>query len=211
MNDQQRMADHWWWRPGWGLSRRFYTWHLTFEHSPEVHRLAQTYRDALAEVSGLDLVPDKWLHLTMQGVGFVDEVSDADVRAIVDAAQTRLALLPAFELKLDRPRITPEAIRWEATPVGPPSAVRDAIRSAIADVWTTVPEPAEGFEAHVTIAYSNADGPAGPVQNALDQVDEPPALAEIRSADLIILNRDEQMYEWERFATAPLKAGPMRG
>lgn len=204
MGDELEMANHWWWRPGWEKGRRFYTWHLTFEHAPEVHRIAQAYRDGLAGVPGLDLVPNQWLHLTMQGLGFVDEVAEADVHAIVQAATTRLGGIAPFELKLDRPRITPEAIRWEATPAEPPAAARDAIRAAIGAVWPAVPEQAEGFTAHVTIAYNNAEGPASPVQAALDAVAAAPAVAPIRSAELIVLGRDRGMYEWETFATVPL-------
>ncbi|MEU4229605.1 2'-5' RNA ligase family protein [Nonomuraea sp. NPDC026600] len=201
---EQHMADHWWWRPGWSRGRRFYTWHLTFQHAPEVHRIADEYRQGLAKIEGLDLVPDQWLHLTMQGLGFTDEVDEHDVRAIVQAATRRLAAIPEFELKLDRPRITPEAIRWEATPAAPPAAVRSAIREGIAEVWASVPEPEDGFAAHVTIAYSNASGPAAPVAAALAEVNTAQASARIDSAELIVLGRDRQMYEWEPFASAPL-------
>ncbi|MEU8196444.1 2'-5' RNA ligase family protein [Microbispora amethystogenes] len=205
MTDEQRMANHWWWRPGWKEGRRFYTWHFTFDGESDVQRIAQQYRERLNGVAGLDLVPDRWLHLTMQGLGFVDEVADKDVRAIVEAATIRLADIPAFELTLDRPQITPEAIRWEAAPAGPPAAVRTAVRAAISDVWTNVPEPEEGFTPHVTIAYSNADGPATPVVAALGAVDAAPAVALMRNVQLIVLGRDRQMYEWETFATVPLR------
>ncbi|MFG1877637.1 2'-5' RNA ligase family protein [Sphaerisporangium sp. NPDC049003] len=204
MSDQQQMTDHWWWRPGWSIGRRFYTWHVTFQHASDVHRLAHAYRHGLTGVDGLDLVPDQWLHLTMQGLGFVDEVSEQDVRAIVDAAIRRLSAVPAFEIKLDSPRITPEAVRWEAAPAAPVAAVRLAIRQAIAEVWPAVPEPEEGFAAHITIAYSNATGPAAPIGEALDAVDASPALARIDTAELIVLGRDRRMYEWEPYASVPL-------
>ncbi|MFC5820993.1 2'-5' RNA ligase family protein [Nonomuraea harbinensis] len=201
---EEPMADHWWWRPGWRQGRRFYTWHLTFDHAHDVHRLARRYRDGLARVKGLDLVPDRWLHLTMQGLGFVDELAEVDVRAIVDAARARLATVPPFTITLDRPRITPEAIRWEAHPQQPVVAVRNAIRDAIASVWPAVPEPAEAFAGHVTIAYSNAQRPPQPVADALDTVQAVPALTLVRKAELIVLGRDRRMYEWEEYATAPL-------
>jgi 2'-5' RNA ligase len=202
-NPSDRMADHWWWRPGWGPGSRFYTWHLTFQDAPEVHKLADRYRASLADVPGLDLVPDRWLHLTMQGLGFVEEVSEQDLRAIIDAAASRLVAVPAFNLELDRPTITPEAIRWDPVSSGP-ATVRSAIRDAIADVWAQVPEAADGFGAHVTIAYSNSDGPAEPVRDALAGVPSSPATARVGFADLIILNRDNRMYEWETFASLPL-------
>ncbi|MEU1624296.1 2'-5' RNA ligase family protein [Streptomyces sp. NPDC020096] len=202
--DHGSMANHWWWRPGWEPGRCFYTWHLTFQDATDVHRLADAYRRGLATVHGLDLVPDRWLHLTMQGLGFTDEVAEKDARAIVDAAAVRLAGIPAFDLTLDRPQITPEAIRWEARPGEPPAAVRSAIRSAIGDVWDDVPERADGFAPHVSIAYSSSDGLAALVAEALTAVDEPPATARIESVELIMLNRDHQMYEWESFAGVPL-------
>lgn len=198
------MADHWWWRPGWRPGRRFYTWHFTFQDATDVHRLAETYRQGLADVQGLDLVPDRWLHLTMQGLGFVDEIAEKEARAIVDAATARLSAVPAFQLILDRPDITPEAIRWGASPSRLPVDVRTAIRAAIADVWHQVPEAADGFAPHVSIAYSNSKGPVAPVSEALARVDAEPARARIDSVELIVLNRDHRMYEWERFAKVPL-------
>ncbi|MGH3777668.1 MAG: hypothetical protein ACRDRR_18385 [Pseudonocardiaceae bacterium] len=35
----QFMRDHWWW-PGWRVGRSSYTWHVTFDDQPAVHRLA---------------------------------------------------------------------------------------------------------------------------------------------------------------------------
>ncbi|MFF7415610.1 2'-5' RNA ligase family protein [Streptomyces lydicus] len=202
--DPERMADHWWWRPGWKHGTRFLTFHLTFQDASDVHRLAADYRHALAAVDGLDLIPDNWLHLTTQGLGFVDELAAKEVEAIVDAARQRLARIPAFDLTLDRPQITPEAIRWEAAPSAPPAAVRSALREAIGSVWDTVPEADDSFAPHVSIAYSNATGPAAPVRAALDSVRSVPAVAPIRSVELIVLNRDQRMYQWDTRAQIPL-------
>ncbi|GAA0358133.1 2'-5' RNA ligase family protein [Streptomyces blastmyceticus] len=202
-----RMADHWWWRPGWRVGRRFYTWHFTFRDATDVHRLAADYRRGLRNLPGLDPVPDQWLHLTTQGLGFTDEVPEKDARAVVDAAARRLDGHPAFDLTLHHPGITPEAIRWEASPARPPADVRRALRGAIGDVRSDVPEPEDGFVPHVTIAYSNADGLVQPVVDALSRVVTKPATARIESVELIVLNRDHQMYEWEPFAEVRLRNG----
>ncbi|WP_406002374.1 2'-5' RNA ligase family protein [Streptomyces sp. NBC_00829] len=198
------MANHWWWRPGWRPGRRFYTWHITFAGADDVHRLAAIYRQALAPVTGLDLIPDPGLHLTMQGLGFTDEVPAKDADAIVEAASAHLTSIPAFDLEIHRPQITPEAIRWEAQPSRPPADLRAAIRSAIGDVWSEVPEQADKFAPHISIAYSNADGPAAPAQAALHSVSPEPATARITAVELIVLGRDRQMYEWETHAHLPL-------
>lgn len=203
-SEPEHMRDHWWWRPGWSEGRSFYTWHLTFESAPEVHRLAAEYRAALAPVGGLDLIPDRWLHLTMQGIGFVGEVDQAAVTEIAMAARERLAAVSAFDVELSRPVVDPEAILVPVQPDAPVRAVRDAIRAAIGEVLGEVPEKADGFRPHVSVGYSHATGPLAPYEAAIEAAQVAPATARITHADLIVINRDHRMYEWENFAQVPL-------
>jgi 2'-5' RNA ligase len=199
------MRNHWWWRPGWRTGRRFYTWHLTFDGQADVHRLAAEYRSALTSLGSLlTPIPDRWLHLTMQGIGFVGETREPDVKAIVEAARTRLAAIPAFDLQIGPEVLDPEAVLLHVHPDEPVRAVRNAIRSAIGDVLHDVPEKAEGFTPHVSVAYSAADGPAEPVARVLAGLDVTPAEAHVTSAELIVIHRDHQMYEWESFAKVSL-------
>ncbi|MEV0845401.1 2'-5' RNA ligase family protein [Streptomyces sp. NPDC049954] len=198
------MADHWWWRPGWSVGRRFYTWHLTFADAAEVRRLAARYRAALADVPDLVLVPDRWLHLTMQGIGFVDEVDRGTVDRIVEAARVRLGRLPAFDITLGPAVLYPEAVLLAAQPAEPVGTVRTAIRNAIRDVLPEVPESADGFRPHVSVAYSAGTGAAGPVADALARLGDATASTRVVSAELIVLGRDQRMYEWDTYRSLPL-------
>lgn len=201
----ETMRNHWWWRPGWSVGRRFYTWHLTFEGQDDVHRLAAEYRSALAPLgSTLTPIPDKWLHLTMQGVGFVGETNEEDVHLIAEAAGARLAAVPAFALQVGPEVLDPEAVLLRVHPDGPVRTVRDAIRAAIEDVVGEVPEKSEGFTPHVSVAYSAGNGPSAPVADVLTGLHTTPAEAHISSAELIVIHRDNQMYEWKTFARVPL-------
>jgi len=112
-----------------------YTFHITFDGQPAVHQLASVCQEALRGLDGIDLVPPRWLHLTVQGAGFTDEVSDADAGAITRAARDRLASLPAPSVRLGPVTITPEAILLPAQPDAALTAVRAALRAAILDVW----------------------------------------------------------------------------
>ncbi|MFI8346201.1 2'-5' RNA ligase family protein [Streptomyces sp. NPDC085596] len=160
------LRNHWWWRPGWSVGRRFYTWHLTWEGQDDVHRLAAEYRDALAPFAGeLTLIPDRWLHLTMQGIGFVGEVAEKDVRAIADAASERLAAVPAFDVQVGPHVLAPEAVLLTVHPAGSVHAVRSAIRGAIGDVLNDV-DPGHAPRGN------HADNP-GHDQNARDESAEP--------------------------------------
>jgi 2'-5' RNA ligase len=199
------MRDHWWWRPGWALGRSFYTWHITFANQPGLHELAESYAPLLASLPMLDPVPIQWLHLTMQGVGFTDEIDRDDIDAIVQAAARRLAELRPLEVTLGPPQVDPEGVLLPVRPVEPLDEVRGRVRAAIADVWGTdqVPE-AQSWWPHVTLAYANTAGPIEPVADTLTAQPEQRADVEITAVSLIDLNRDNKAYEWVDVATVRL-------
>jgi 2'-5' RNA ligase len=198
------MRSHWWWRPGWRIGRSFYTWHITFAEQAEAARLVDDYAPVLAELPVLDPVPLRWLHLTMQGIGFTDEVSRGDVGRIISAAQKRCADLEPFAVTIGPAHVDPETIQMPVRPVEPLAAVRLAIRNAIGDVWDDVPERAEGWRPHVSLGYSNAAGPAEPVAAALAARGEHVAEVRVDAVSLIDLNRDRQAYEWTEVRSVTL-------
>lgn len=197
-------ADHWWWREGWGLGTRFLTWHLTFQQSPALHAHAAAYRELLAGFPQFDLVPDHGLHLTTQGLGMVQDVTETELAALIPAARKRLSDLQPFAIRFGKPEFTPEAIRWDPAPAEPVAEVRNALREAIREIWDQVPESADGFIPHVTIAYGNRVAPAGPVIAAIEGSSIPPVTVTVATADLIVLGRDRHEYEWEYAAKVPL-------
>jgi hypothetical protein len=68
---------------GWRAGRHFYACHLTLEDQPELRRLVGIYQEALRDVPTVDLIPPKWLHLTMQGIGFTDEISPEEIERVL--------------------------------------------------------------------------------------------------------------------------------
>jgi hypothetical protein len=199
-----QVAYHCWWRPGWRSGRRFCTVHATFAGSPAVQALAADAKHRLAGLPGLDLIPEEWLHLTMQGIGFADEVSDADLSAISIAAKARLAMVPPVTVTIGPPVVAGEGVTCWTSPPRALNPVRDAVRAGIAGVWGAerVPEATE-WSAHVSVAYASADGPGDPVEAALGGVSDG-AEATIGAVDLIRLGRDHRLYERETIMTLPL-------
>lgn len=192
----ERMRDHWWWRPGWRVGRRMYTWHFTFDGQDELHRLVTAYQDRLQDLGGVDPIPLQWLHLTTQGVGFVDEVSDGEVTAVVDTVRKLLADAEPVTVQVGPAVIDPEVIRLRIDPVAALVPVRRAIRTAIAQVRGAdrLMEPDE-WNPHVSVAYSNADGPMAPLAAAIAE-ELPPVPVRIDEVQLIVLGRDEHCYTW---------------
>jgi 2'-5' RNA ligase len=201
-----QLKNHWYWRPGWHVGSRFYTWHVTFNDQPDVLALADGYREVLSEQPSLDVIPNEWLHLTMQGVGFVHDVSADAVDAIVSRARARCSDVEPMSLTIGPPHIDPESIQIAIDPPDPVRKLRRAIRAAIGDVWGDdhVPEQSEPYAPHMSLAYVNTDGPAEPLAQALEKIPSLSAGALITSCQLIVLNRDKGMYVWEPYATVQL-------
>jgi 2'-5' RNA ligase len=200
----ERMRDHWWWRPGWRPGRRMYTWHFTFDNQAALHALVDAYQARLAGLPGMDLIPRQWLHLTTQGVGFTDEVPDTDIEAIIDAARKRLAAVPRVTVNMGPAIVDPEVVRLEVQPADALTPVRRALRDAIATARGPehVAEP-DGWTPHVSVAYSNSDGPMEPYIKTLDPPLAPVSV-DIPDVQLIVLGRDTHLYEWQTRAVVPL-------
>lgn len=128
---------------GVAARRNVYTWHLTFEHAQNLHEHVWRYQEALTG-SRLHLVPPEWLHLTMQALGFTDEISDTDRDAAVRSVSTAVRPLQAFTLTFGPPTVRTEAIAIHPTPdepctnCGPPSAPGLPTHSA---VTPSAPDP----------------------------------------------------------------------
>jgi 2'-5' RNA ligase len=207
------LRNHWWWRPGWHVGTRFYAWHLTFDNAPEIYPLVEFWRERLQAFEYLDLIPDRWLHLTMQGVGMVEDVPDHTRDRIVDAVRHRLAEFGPVLVRFGRPVVRPEAIVLPAIPPDAVDAIRRAVREGMSDVvgGDAVAENADGFQPHVSLAYVNRDQDAAAVLDAIEATDEPESVVvPIRHASLVEMHRDDRMYEWQTIAIATVGGDTVR-
>jgi 2'-5' RNA ligase len=213
------MRRHWWWRPGWRPGRRQYAWHLTFGDQTvsrglvELRRVVGDYQAGLADLPGLDLVPAEWLHLTTQAVGFADEVGAGDAERIVAAVRRRCAALAPLRLTLGPAELQAEGVWLPVAPAAAVRRVRAGVRAGIAEVWgaARVPEAADAFTPHVSLAYSDTDGPDGPFAAALAATAPRSATVEVEAIELISLGRDTHLYRWETLATVPFGITAIRG
>ena len=199
------MENHWRWKRGWRPGRSSYAWHITFAGQQQVARLADECASVLAGLPDLDVVPTRWLHLTMQKVGFTDEVGRDDLDAILAAVRQRRAAPRPVGCTLGPAGVFAEAVLLPVAPVEPLRAIRSEVRAAMAKVWPAerIPGDANDFMPHVSVAYSRGTGPAEPVIDAIGRV---PTRAEVvvDTLSLIELNRDHEMWQWTELAQVPL-------
>lgn len=209
-DDTPTVRDHWWWRPGWRAGRHLYACYPTFEDAPALHDLVTTYQRALAGQPHLDLIPPRWLHLTMTPIGFTDQVTPAQLAAVRTAIAEAVSTLPPVPLTFSRILVRPEAIYLPVEPADPVTALRarvtDAVAGALGPAAHTLPEHARGFRPHVSIAYHNADGPAAPLRTALAAVPTHPLTIHLHELPILTYHRDHRRYEWTARTPIPLGA-----
>jgi 2'-5' RNA ligase len=207
--------DHWWWRPGWRAGRHFYACHLTPADQPELRRLVDTYQAALHDVPTTDLVPTRWLHLTMQGIGFTDEINSQEIEQVLLSLRERLRAVEPPTVTFQWPTVSHEAVYLLAQPPEPLQRLRltayDAIAAELDPGKFHEPRSAvDQYHPHVSVAYINADGPTKPIVDAIGDLDPTtlqPALVTFTQASLLVFHRDHRMYEWTRAEPIPIGSG----
>lgn len=190
-----RMEDHWSAQPGVDPGRARLMWLMLVGNHPQVAELAQLGQERLAGLPGLDLVPRQWLHMTTLIAGFADEITPDQVDLMSDHARQLLAGTPPITITLGRILYHPRAVMLHAGPSGALEpvlrAVQEATRTATGRDGQLHHEP---WTPHITLAYSNTDGPADPVIKALGR-ELPPRQVAITSISLVS-QTPEQMWTW---------------
>jgi 2'-5' RNA ligase len=150
------------------------------------------------------MVPGRWLHLTMQDVGFSNEVSDTDLTAIISAARTRLAAVEPLPIMIGPARAASEGVACDIIRADALDPLRDVLRAAIADIWgpERVPEGPKKTP-HVSVAYATTAGSAGSINTVLNN-DDVTAVVKIRTVQLARLDANPGVYQWETCASIPL-------
>ena len=190
------MRDHWWWRPGVRPGRRVLVWHILFDGQPRVRELVRDFQERVSGVPGLDPVPLDWIHMTTLVAGFTDETTGSAVHGMVEAVHERMRLLAPAEVVLGRPLFHDEGLALGVSPEDGARAVHAGVRAA---VGTGEPD----WTPHLSVAYSNAEGPKEPLVSALRPPPEPVS-ARIEAVHLVSQERVGHRYVWERLATVPL-------
>jgi 2'-5' RNA ligase len=172
-----------------------------------LHEVAERYQHVLEGVDRIDVVPTRWLHLTVQGVGPADEITADNINALVAEARGRLEGIQPFELVFQPAEVLWEGIGLTAAPAEPVSTLRKELRAAIATVCGADRVPGADHEVlwpHVSLAYANGAVPAAELFDALGALPREPVAVEIDQVALITLRREVRRYVWSPVDVARL-------
>ena len=143
----------------------------------------------------------------MQGIGFTDEISAAELDSLTDALTRELVKIDPPTVSFRYLTVHPEAIYLKAHPAEALYPLRARMYRAVVSVLGAnssaedMPSPSH-FVPHVSIAYVSADGETQPIAEALQTVATTPVTATFRKASLLEFHRDHRMYEWT--STTPI-------
>lgn len=112
-------------------------------------------------------------------------------------AKSLLAKLPPVDVTLGRILYHPEAIAVAVDPVWPLTRIREAVRETTLKVTGREgqTEGAAPWTPHMTIAYSEAEQPAGPIINALGR-ELPTRQVTINTVTLVVQRGAERLWDW---------------
>ncbi len=153
----------------------------------------------------LDEVPSRWLHLTVQSIGFTDELPADETDRIATVARTKIGGLAPFTMTLRPAVLADQGVVLLAAPRGPLIEVQQAIQKAAIDVLGAdrLPDQTARFIPHVTVAYSNTSGEAAPLQARLAAITPRSVGTTVRAVELLEVSRDTHVYQWQTIAALP--------
>ncbi len=201
-DEAEALPNHWVHQPEWDSGRRLWSFYFTFADAHALHRTVAMAQDRLHH-PGLDLVEPRWLHLTILGTIFTDEINDATFEEMLRAVHGVVASEGPVELVAHPPAIDYDAVCLPVStsrPLEPLRAQLQEVVSAIVgrDLYA-LPLPIGGFSPHVTIAYA---GPGAPsrhqVESQLSQLVWPDERFEASELSLVELGRADRRWSWDR-------------
>ncbi|WP_376773583.1 2'-5' RNA ligase family protein [Nonomuraea endophytica] len=195
------MRDHWE-NPHWTPGRQAFFWYLCVD-SPELRQLSSYCQQRLPQPF-LNHVPLDALHLTLSRVGWHDEVSNADVNAVFNAATSSCAGLKPFTMTIGPVSGSPGAVRFS---VGPWEPIVDLYRRLFNSTQAVLGTHYESeFRPHVGIAYCDKPVPAKPLIKAVSSLRDLPVIELLVSkVDLVLLRREGRTYRWTTIQSLHLK------
>jgi hypothetical protein len=202
VTDAATVVNHWTELSEWWPGRSLFACYLTFENQPELHQAVTAYQGALADLPTLDLIWQEWLHLTMQGIAFTDELHPGQAEEMAAAVRDALAVGPSCEFTLQPPMVGSDGVYLPAAQPQPLAAVRGAIAAAAGrtlsprSLYALPGQEDGGFVPHVSIAYANGQVPREAVIDRLRRVDVPSVTVRVDSVSMINLRRDHRRWSW---------------
>lgn len=191
----ERMMSHWD-RAGWWPGRSGYYWYLTFEDASPLRSLATRCQQVFAEHVGFDLVPTNDLHMTLDRIGFEDEVTKSQLSLISRGVELAASQWAPLTITVGPLAGSSGALSFSASPKDSINTLRLEL-SRVSQQFSEAVLSEPAFRPHIGIAYCNSSLPAGPIIETVSQLRQiAPIQVPVTQVSLVRLTRLERAYRW---------------
>lgn len=201
-----RMTDRWENRteadPGHGTVY----WHMLVGDNPQLVNAAKVAQGRLARFGGLHMTPHERLHITALIAGTTDDISVEQMTVMISEAQARLSSVRPIPVTIGHVLYHSEAIMLAIEPREALSPILEAAHHATRRATGKdgiVGQPRAPWTPHITVSYSTASQPAGPIIAALGRR-VPRCEVLVGSVNLVIQWGPERLWDWESVGTISL-------
>jgi 2'-5' RNA ligase len=193
-----KTADHWKIHGGWTPGRRYLTTFIVFEEdSPCAHAALKVQADlAKAPVA---ICPPDALHQTVQGAGWEDELSFAQVEKVRKCVKSAALRVAPFTLAVKSLHYEEDAIMFLFESSAALLDLRAELHKSVSYALDRcAPGEPDEIVPHMSVAYCNSESDAAPLFEAEEKYASLTVKPyEVKSVDLIWLSREADRYRWE--------------
>lgn len=200
----ERFRDRWRDRADPGPGQGVLYWHMLVGAQPAIARLARIAQEQVGGIGGFHMTPLEWLHITTVVGGPCDQVPASGLQQMIATASRLLADVRPASVSVGKLLYHPEAIMLAVEPEDALVPIRDAARVATSSVKRDGDGDAP-WKPHITLCYSTACQPAGPVIAVLGEA-FPAQKIRIDTVSLVIQHGPERQWDWKVAGTIPLAA-----
>jgi 2'-5' RNA ligase len=203
------MIDRWQDRAEPAPGESLIYWHVLLGDNPDVVALARDAQQRLAPFSGLHLTPLARLHITVLIAGPASEIGNRQIQQMAAVAGRLLADVSPVTMTVGKILYHPEAIMLAAQPADALQPVLDATREAMKKVIGSPGQTGSKlpWTPHITVAYSIAHQPTGPIIDALGR-SLPERKIQIRALSLVNQRGPERDWNWRSQARVQFESSP---
>lgn len=171
-------------------------WHMLVGDDSKVRDIAREAQERLAGFDDLHMTPQQWLHMTVLVVGSTNDIPAQSRTDLIAEASRLLSGIRPIKVTFSRILYHPEAIMLNVHPQHVLHPVFSALQAATRNVLDHGGIVESGnWVPHVTIAYSTAEQPAGPIIAALGR-ELPARDVVIGNVSLVIQDGPERAWNW---------------
>jgi 2'-5' RNA ligase len=181
-------------------------WHILLGSNRPLRTTVRNAQARLSAFPGLHMTPLQRLHITVLLAGSANDIGGHGMSEMLARANSCLSGVPPVSITLDRVLFHPEAI---ALQVRPRAALIPILEAAIAATSAatagqqTCADVVKSWTPHLTLCYSTARQPAGPIISALGR-QLPAVTVRVESLSLVIQRGAERLWDWHQVGNAQL-------